>query len=334
VVEPSPRSGGEPAILVLVLEREAPPPPPEELPIARAATRLAEEGCRVIFGQRVVAGRASGLEVYRGQWREVIDVPVRAAHDRFPSQTWPGIFARAREGLGEIPLGNPFKLTMLCRDKLACQRVLEAAGVPMPPVEGDPARFPARMAEWGAAFLKPRHGAMGRGVSRVGPGDDLPARGPGARRGEIDELILQRAVPPPEGWAGLAVRALFQRQPASGWYAAPPVARLSAQDPVANVARGAVARPAAEVLAPGTLARIHELGLAACRALALGPGGPRVLELGLDFVVDPAGAPHLIEVNSRPRGRLEALAERDPSWAELHVEACARPLRYLAWLTS
>jgi len=44
--------------------------------------------------------------------------------------------------------------------------------------------------------------------------------------------------------------------------------------------------------------------------------------------------PHLIEVNSRPRGRLEALAAQDPSRFEAaHVEACARPLRVLAAMT-
>ncbi len=325
--------GGEPAILVLVLEREAPPPPPAELPIARAAVRLAERGLRVVFGARVAGGLAAGLEVRRGVWRPAVDVPVRAAHDRFPSQTWPAIFSRAREGLGDLPLGNPPSITALCRDKLACQRALEAAGLPMPAVEGDPARFRERLDAWGAAFLKPRHGAMGRGVRRVLPGDELPARGPGARRGEIDDLILQRAVPPPAGWAGIAVRALFQRVPGGGWLGLPPVARCSEGDPVANVARGAAARPGAEQLSPSALETIQRVGLATCRALSLGADGGHIVELGLDFAIGPGGDPHLIEVNSRPRGRLEALAALDPSWAERHVRACARPLEYLSWLS-
>lgn len=325
--------GGEPAILVLVLEREGPPPPPDEAPIGRAAQQLSREGLRVIFGQTVTDGFASGLEIYRGQWRAVSEVPVRAAHDRFPSQTWPETFAAAREGLSELPLGNPFRVTLLCRDKLASQRVLEAAGVPMPPVEGNPERFEAKLERWGAAFLKPRHGAMGRGVRRVVPGDPLPARGPGARRGEIDDLILQKAVPPPSDWGGLAVRALFQRGPSCCWLPRPPVARCSAHDPVVNVARGAEALPAAEVLSPATMESIEAIGLSTCHALSMGPGGARIVELGLDFAIGPEGTPHLIEVNSRPRGRLEALADRDPSWAQQHVDACAMPLRYLAWLT-
>jgi len=325
--------GGEPAILVLVLEREGAPPPPDEAPIGRAAQQLAREGLRIIFGQSVVDGKASGLEIHRGRWRAVSEVPVRAVHDRFPSQTWPDTFARAREGIGDIPLGNPFDITLLCRDKLACQRVLEAAGVPMPAVEGDPTRFEARLERWGAAFLKPRHGAMGRGVQRVTVGDPLPARGPGARRGENDDLILQKAVLPPEGWAGIAVRALFQRGVGCCWQALPPVARCSQHDPVANVARGAVAQPGAELLDPTTLEAIERVGLAACHALAMGPGGARIVELGLDFAIGPEGTPHLIEINSRPRGRLEALADRDPSWMTQHIDACARPLRYLAWLT-
>ena len=56
------------------------------------------------------------------------------------------------------------------------------------------------------------------------------------------------------------------------------------------------------------------------------------MELGLDFVVDTDDVPHLIEVNSRPRGRLEVLAGIERRFEALHTEACARPLRRMAHL--
>ena len=56
-----------------------------------------------------------------------------------------------------------------------------------------------------------------------------------------------------------------------------------------------------------------------------------LVEVGVDVVIDPHGAPWLIEVNSRPRGRLEVLARLDPArFGHAHVDACARPLRVLA----
>ena len=55
-----------------------------------------------------------------------------------------------------------------------------------------------------------------------------------------------------------------------------------------------------------------------------------LVELGVDLVIDEEGTPWLVEVNGKPRGRLEVLAGRDAAWQEAHVRVSARPLRWLA----
>ncbi len=222
---------------------------------------------------------------------------------------------------------------MLCRDKLASQRLLEASGFAMPQVEVDPGRFEETLRSWGSGFLKPRYGALGRGVRRVLPGDALPAEGEGAVIGESEPLFLQRAVIPPEGWSGWSLRVLAQRLPGGAWMVTSRVLRRSRVDPVVNVARGAEVGPAEAVLSPERVSALDELSVGVAEAVAAQPWGRFAVELGVDAVVDLRGEFHLIEVNSRPRGRLEAMAEQDPArWAEAHVQACARPLRYLGQL--
>lgn len=292
--------------------------------MGRAALRLGEEGVDAVFGHHAEDGMLVGLRAVPGGW-EPARARVVAAYCRYPSQGDPDGYARLLEGLG-VPVHNPVAPTRLCRDKVACQRHLEAHGLPQPPIETDPARFAERLETWGAAFLKPRYGAFGRGVRRVRPGDPLPAWGEGAVPGVDEPLFLQAAVPPPPGWAGVSVRVLVQRD-GDGWIAEAPAARCSRTDPVVNAARGAEVRPAEELADPEAL---RGLALEVARALTRSPDGEGLVELGVDLAVDPQGIPHVLEVNARPRGRLLALAERDPRWMPAHVEACARPLRWLA----
>ncbi len=305
--------------------------PPEARPVGRAALRLRDEGLGVVFGDELRDGFMSGWAARPGSWYPQRDVPVVALHDRFASQTYPRAYQAILDGSAGLPMGNPLALTLLCRDKLASQRVLEDAGFAMPAVQGDPERFEATLAGWGSGFLKPRFGALGRGVRLVRPGDPLPHEGEGAVAGVIEPLFLQRAVPPPAGWSGWSLRVLVQRVPGGGWVVASRVLRRSREDPVVNVARGAEVGPAERVLEPLRVASLDALSTAVAAAIAQHPWGHLAVELGVDAVVDHQGAFHVIEVNSRPRGRLEALADQDPDrWADAHVEACARPLRYLA----
>ncbi|MFH1469590.1 MAG: YheC/YheD family protein [Pseudomonadota bacterium] len=307
--------------------------PPEARPLGRAALALAGEGIGVVFGEQIEGGRMTGLVAVRGGWQHRARVPLVALHDRFPSQTFPERFAAGVAGAGGLPVGNPPALTALCRDKLACQAWLEGQGLVLPPVEAEAARFASVLEAWGAGFLKPRYGGLGRGVRRVNPGDALPAEGEGAVPGLMEPLFLQRAVQPPAGWAGWSLRVLVQRTEEGGWTIPARVLRRSREDPVVNVARGADVGLADAALPVGALVDLDRLALVTAAAIARAPGCEPAVEVGVDAVLGADGGLHLIEVNGRPQGRLEVLAAQDPErWEPVHLEACARPLRVLAAL--
>ena len=237
-----------------------------------------------------------GLRALPGGWerdeREVI-----AVYDRFPCNAWPEEYQPPTA----VPLENSHAVQALCRDKLACRHV--TGGPPI--VSKD---FDEALRSWGTGFLKPRYGAFGRGVRFVRAGDSCPTTLPGTN-GVHEPSILQRAI----DCEFVSYRALVQREP-RGWVCCPIVARVG-DEPVVNVERGAVARPGGELPAVQALALDTALRI----------GG---LELGVDIVVDRDGAPHVIEVNAKPAGRLEQLG---PSFAREHLEACMRPIRTL-WI--
>lgn len=313
-------------VLVPALDRA--PGAPSERPVGRAAQRLVADGIEVVFGHEARDGTLLGVVPQGDRYVPGGGVP-DAIYDRFPSRSQPVAYAALRSALPSVPWANPPSLVDLCSDKLACQAVLEAHGLPLPPVESDPIRFEARLADWGAAFHKPRFGAYGRGIRLVEPGDALPAETEGAVLGEVEPAFLQRAVPPPDGFEGVSCRVLVQRRPDATWWVETPVARRDRTDPVVNAARGAEVLPLAEAV-PAAVEPVRTLARQAAEALASEPDGAWLAEVGVDVVIDADEAPWLIEVNSRPRGRLEALAGIDPGqYAEAHVRACARPLRFL-----
>ena len=314
-----------PFVLVLVRPTEGVIPPPEATPLGRAALALEREGISVVFGSSPSLHHAAAS----GSWRQITP-DICAIYDRYPSQSLPQEFAKACADFARLPMGNPHSLTQLCRDKVECQAFLVSEGIPMPPLVSQPEQFANALSEWGTAFLKPRYGGLGRGISKVSTGDALPSHGEGAVKGILDPLFLQQAVEPPTGLAGVALRWLIQRLPEGNWTLATPVARLSGTDPVTNVSRGAEALPARELLTKEAYSRGEALVMSCADALAKTPDGEWLLELGVDLVLDSAGMPHLIELNSRPRGHLEALAELDPvKFGPMHLEACCRPIRRL-----
>jgi hypothetical protein len=157
-----------------------------------------------------------------------------------------------------------------------------------------------------------------------------PAVVDGAVPGTPEPSFLQRAIEPPDGWAGVCARILVQRRPEGGWHVDPPVARCSRLDPVVNAARGAEVKLLRELVSPGVAERAIELSRLCAEVLANEPGGAWWLEAGVDVVIDQQQVPWVLEVNGTPRGRLDALRSVDPTYEDAHVESCARPLRVLA----
>ena len=262
---------------------------------------------------------------------------IDAIYDRFPSQSRSEHFTAVVQQSSSIPFANPPSLTTLCRDKLACQRFLEENDIPMPPVCETDTTSVQTLKDWNTAFLKPRFGSLGAGVQQISysANIEIPHTVTGLQGPEPS--ILQKAVIPPTGWAGWSVRQLCQRQydaqnPIS-WKLYPSVVRASIDDPVVNVARGAQTHIGEEFLPSKTIAAIHQQSLDVCRAFSQLPDGKFAVELGLDFVIDADMTPWLIEVNSRPRGRLRELAKKIPSpYQHMHEQACTFPVLYLASL--
>jgi glutathione synthase/RimK-type ligase-like ATP-grasp enzyme len=320
--------------VLIPVRGKSPSKHPSELPIGRAALHLKSAGIRVIFGEEAVDGHLFGMEATEEGWVPVGGTAVDAIYDRFPSQKEPLLYDRVVGRLGGVLLGNPMSLTLLCRDKLRSQRLLESV-VQMPPIVDVPASFKKSLDGFGFGFLKPRYGAFGRGVRRVVPGDDLPAQGVGTLKGVVEPMLLQQGVSPPSGYAGISVRLLTSRLPGGDWHVFPGVARVSKQDPIINVHRGAVAVPAKDLLRGNTISQMNNMVLSACALLSSLPDGDLMVELGWDMMIDDNETPWMIEVNSRPRGRLEALATAGfAGFDEQHLAATVAPMAYLSWLAT
>lgn len=325
-----------PALLILLPTDRPAVGAPSSRPLGCAALNLEREGVTVLLGDQFRNGRIHAWRATEAGWVEDSTDHVVAVHDRYPSEAQSHTWRQLRRSLGDSLFGNPPDVTGLCKDKLACQTFLSNLTLGMPEVEGDEALFKERINAWGSAFLKPRRGSSGDGVRLIRRPEDLPtpqsplSGGPQAASIQNTDWILQRAVAPPAGLAGLALRVLVQREVSGDWWIGPAVARRSTSDPVVNAARGAEVLLGEAAVSPQCLAIAASQSARVAHALMDQPGGERLVELGLDFVVGPEGLPHLIEVNSAPRGRLLHLARLDPArWQRTHQDAIERPLRRL-----
>ena len=303
---------------------------PSDRPISSALST--DLGITVVFGSElsVISNTVhmDGVTVSDGRWKSEC-LAVSAIHDRYPSQIRSTQYRKVLSCLGDTPMGNPLSITLLCRDKIRCQRWLETV-VPMPPVLEDHSLFNRAMKEWHKAYLKPQFGALGTNVHFVQAGEQLAEFLPGVVPHKAEPTILQKAITPPRDWAGLCVRQLISRAPDGGWKCYPAVLRRSRTDSVVNVARGAEAVLAEDHLSAECMERIIALSVHAARRLEEHEDGEWAVEFGIDFVIDEHYNPWLIEVNSRPRGRLEVLSQVDPMrFAALHHQAVISPIIYL-----
>lgn len=320
---------------ILVPDYPPPLPKPSTKPIGRAVQNLIKKDIQTVFGNKVSNHRndtrLSGFSIQNNNWVSV-ETKISALHDRFPSQIRFNHFQTILPYTKELIFGNPFAITMLCRDKIQTQYYLEKHGIQMPEIITEHQYFSETLSEWNLGFLKPQFGALGKNVQAVtDPSPFLPAFLEGVVPGKQEHTFIQRGIEAPKGWKGLSLRQLVQRKPDGSWMVLPAVLRRSQEDLVVNVARGAEAVLGEEHLPSETMEDIYEQSLSIAKALQNHPEGEYSVEFGLDFVIDQDYQAWLIEVNSRPRGRLEVLAKRNPERFEtLHQKACIAPILFLA----
>ena len=323
---------------VLVPKTKTNPSKPSERPIGRALLELPKNNIRTVFGYDL---REHGNKVWisgltvdqkKDSWIQ-FEGPIHALHDRYPSQRRAASYLKAHKASSSIPMANPYDITLLCRDKVKIQDLLSRNGLLMPDLCTEHTLFQTSLQKWGKGFIKPQFGALGQGVSCVSVSDDIPEYLEGVVPNQLEKTILQRAITPPTKWAGMSVRHLIQRSSSGSWISRPPVLRRSRVDPVVNVSRGAEAVVAEDHLPINTISAIQKSSLQTAKILQASPNGIHSVEFGIDYVIDENLHPWLIEVNSRPRGRLEVLAYQDPErFKFIHQQACIQPILYLASL--
>ena len=309
-------------------------PPPGDRPIVKATQHLLTEQIQCIFGhsfRRTEKGLAmDGLSTNGQQWTEHLNQSICAVYDRFPSQLRSQTFQPMMKVILPSPMGNPYGFTLLCRDKIKTQRWLEENGIQMPELVTDHHRFKAKLSDWGAGFIKPQFGALGTNIQKVTAQSSLPTELPGLMPDEPEPAILQQAIDPPKGYAGMSVRCLIQRKDNARWIVRSPVLRFSTQDPVVNVSRGAKACAAVDMLPEACIQEMKQQAIHIGTLISALDWGRFALECGIDFVIDAEYRPWIVELNSRPRGRLEHLAHTEPDrFGEEHIDALAQPIRCL-----
>ena len=360
------------AVVIMVAFRPGPPPLPSQSEAIPVLTDWAEKrGRRLLYASPEAFEERDGAlwvtgtepETASDTWRSV-ESRVALVYNRFPRSRDPEAFAQVAELCQKhnVPFGNPPSLQGLVWDKAVTGRQLLKHALPVPRwVEAVDAFLPA-LKEWGRAYLKPTTGAFGDGITVWcwKDGRVFVEEGPGQTR-EMSEgeallewrdlceqpHLLQQAIEPPfPGVRGLSIRSLLQRTEEGAWLTLPRVARVSSADPVANAARGATPLPCEDVFAEQwemeavreLLERLQTLETLVAQSLmeALPPAeAEQVVELGLDFVVDPERGLWVLEANGFPQGRLERLLLLDRQRFESHfAQGHSRPLQRLLSLTA
>lgn len=261
--------------------------------LGEAGLGLTGQGVEVVCA---APGEAEGYRPVPGAWEPTAVADIDAVYDR--SHVRPRRAQRQWEGLG-VPVFNPSSFSDLCDDKLTFARFAHERGLPVPRTvaAADPA-----WRRWERAFAKPRYGDRARGVRPVLPHEALSGG------------IVQEGHEPVE--PGQSIRILMQRDAGGGWIAAGMLDRR-AEDAAAvvSLSRGAVARPVDPDVATG----LRPLIAATAEILDALPDAPRIVEVGVDVVVDRRG-PWVLEWNARPGRSFDRMGRPD-----LRTAAVNRP---------
>lgn len=355
---------------ILVKSQEQAPGAPQDIPGVSAVAEWTQEHDALVYaspsdvyvheGRLLCNGWSPDLAQRSWLWME--NIALDAVYNRFPRRRDPEGLDRVAHLCDEldIPFANHPSFRALVRDKWETAQLLAEAGLRVPETVLTWSDIPGAMLRWGRAFLKPRYGAFGEDVyvlTQETP-ERLTIEGPVAgvfQQVETQtlltwlhnhfvegEVVVQRAISPPSvRWKGFAVRTLWQRGEDLLWNPYPRVARVSEDDPVANVDRGANATPLRDCLVQeygvehaGVLeeqATVLERDvisalLASLPSLSSGS----VIEMGMDLLLDAEGRWWLLEVNGFPQGRLRYLARFSlPEFVAAHHRAHCSPLAAL-----
>ncbi|MBK06245.1 MAG: hypothetical protein CL920_28340 [Deltaproteobacteria bacterium] len=347
-----------PALALLVRMGEGTPPPPATMMSTKwFAECTKQHGLSLLYTSPLAAFESqNGLrmtgyipDLDTNTWQPSTLHPIKAIYNRCPTSLAPKklkeLQSIARQH--QLPFGNTLEVRTLAQDKWRTQQLLEGADIQMPKTSNKWKDWRGLLSETGAFFLKPQDGAFGEGIYKIESIDThyilrRPPAAPVKMEAQALEtwleaqaaqhpIILQTSVPSPfHDMQGLSIRALTQQTPSGSWSHAPPVARVSKDDPIANVARGANAIPLEDLLqerwgvhtSRQLIATIQAQNERICEAMLKTLTSPRygLIELGLDYVLDEHKRLWLIEVNGFPQGRLIQLAKTHPDRFATHCQ--------------
>lgn len=363
-----------PSIGILVRFEAEPTALPCDRPSTHIIARWAHQNVPVlyirpdhIFVQKgCIWGKGWLPDLHSNTWIEQ-ERPLLGLYNRYPMQHDPQTVKRIVQWSSTyaLPYVNHPSFQQRVLDKKKTGELLHSAQLPTPPIY--------TMEEWiqhlqstsNIYFLKPRFGAFGAGIYTVETCSKkdftwLNTSTQVSRTNSLKELIqsylkitqneeyiIQQGIPSPaQHLKGMSIRSLIQLTKLNTWKAHARVARISYQDPVANVARGAEALPledlCKELWNNETILQIertlddldHQVGQIMTKDL-LSTSSTHVVEMGIDYILDPKGKIWILEVNGFPQGKLYQLTQKYPGrFQQEYTSIQTRPLEYLCQLTS
>ncbi len=319
----------------------------------------------LFFEEGELKGKGWCPQWLQKEWFFCEGLSIDLIYNRFPRLQSPESFAQVVEWAerAQVPLANHPSLQDIVQDKWRTHRLFESSSLRLPQTVLGASSWREWLEMFGKIYIKPLRGAFGEGIFflRKEGANQIRVEGFSLEEPRFlafdecerwlrelehrDAFIVQQAIEPilPE-YRGLGIRSLVQRIDGEHWVHAPQIARMSRQDPVANVAQGAHAEPLADLLQryfPDKRQMILE-DIERQNRLAIEillediPFSYRshILEMGFDYIIDPDGKAWLIEVNGFPQGKLLHLAQENPQrFDEISKVIHRRPLDYLLSLS-